>query len=487
MKTINVSPDDRLFEELGNNTYSIEDLLSELIDNSLSAKMDDIVTIELSLFFDKGKCLSTFIIKDNGSGIPFDKLGTVVSPAASITSNPLNEHGLGLKQAVASMGKLDYLATKTDSAEYTSVIHKFGWGEIDVEEKKIFETNGTEIKVSIKESSIMRSKKSRWFQKECAEFLGARYRRFLVPASRKARIILHFYDYQENLEKDVEIEKIEPVYFHTSKIENAPMIFRHEIEGSGWKAKLTFGYAPNDEEYERLGLESDNNSIYKVTMKHQGLDIIINDRVLIFHQLSDIGLVEAKHPQFNYVRGEIELLEGFKTAVTKNNVINDTHFTECIDKVRRILNGESEGPGKIKKEYLTRRAYAEEIPEACLRDRLAKNLENLPLYKADHVETEHVIENLEGKIDLYVAMKDGTKEIWEIKNERAIAQDVYQLFMYMDVENVTNGYLLAIEFSDGAKYAKEHINEKYGKRITLTTFESYNVLYPMSQEELHRY
>lgn len=486
MKTINVSPDDRLFEELGNNTYDIVDLLSELIDNSLSAKAEGIVTIELSLFFDKDKRLSTFVIRDDGIGIPFGRLGTVISPAASITDNPLNEHGLGLKQAVAAMGKLEYLATKTDKEEYTSIIHRFGWGEIGVEEKECFEKHGTEIKVNIKESSRMRSKRSNWFKTTCTDFLGARYRRFLMPASRKARIIIHFYEHQGNLEKDIEVEKIEPTYFHHSRIENTPVIFRQEIKGEGWKARLTFGYAPNAEEYERLGLDPDD-SIYKVSLNRQGLDIIINDRVLAFHQLSEIDLVEAKHPQFNYVRGEIELLEGFKTAVTKNSVINDDHFVDCISKIKSILNGESDGPDNKKKQYLRRRTYPEEIPEACLRDRLSAHLTSLPLYNALQAETEHIVENLEGKIDVYITMKDDSNEIWELKNERAIAQDVYQLFMYMDIKNISNGYLLAKEFSDGATFAKDHINRKYGKQITLTTFNSYNILQQMSPEELQKY
>jgi len=43
LDTVAVEPSDNLWGELGNNTYDFRDLVSELIDNSLAAKLDDSV------------------------------------------------------------------------------------------------------------------------------------------------------------------------------------------------------------------------------------------------------------------------------------------------------------------------------------------------------------------------------------------------------------------------------------------------------------
>src|SRR5438045_7415456 len=100
------------------------------------------------------------------------------------------------------------------------------------------------------------------------------------------------------------------------------------MEGNGWKAELTFGYATNeDNEYEELGLQPPNKfHPYRVSIGTQGLDVILHDRVILFHQLSELGIVVQRHSDYNAVRGEINLLSGFATAITKNSVRDDEHF-----------------------------------------------------------------------------------------------------------------------------------------------------------------
>jgi len=92
------------------------------------------------------------------------------------------------------------------------------------------------------------------------------------------------------------------------------------LSGDGWKAELTFGYAPQEkEEYEELGIEAPNKfQPYYVSQGKQGLDVIRHDRVILFHQLSDPDIISAKHPDYNNIRGEIDLLEGFSTAITNS-------------------------------------------------------------------------------------------------------------------------------------------------------------------------
>jgi hypothetical protein len=132
---INVLPSDNIFEELGHNTYDYKDLLSELIDNSLAARDGKSVRVHLDLFVDKDQRPHRFVISDDAAGIPAEKLGSAITPAGLRTDGSLNEHGLGMKQAVAALGQLESLVTKTADRELALEITEFRFGEIEVPEK----------------------------------------------------------------------------------------------------------------------------------------------------------------------------------------------------------------------------------------------------------------------------------------------------------------------------------------------------------------
>ena len=98
---VRVEPSDHLFKELGRNTYNFRDLLSELIDNSIAARRPgQQLAVHISIFVDQTGKSRRFVIRDNASGIPADRFGAAVSPAALQSQGSLNEHGLGMKQAV---------------------------------------------------------------------------------------------------------------------------------------------------------------------------------------------------------------------------------------------------------------------------------------------------------------------------------------------------------------------------------------------------
>ena len=134
-KTIEVKASDNLFRELGNNTYDFVDLVSEFIDNSIAAKVEDeklVVKIEIGLSKLNEK-QSYFSIKDNAKGIPFEYLGKALSPGATSGGKTLNEHGLGMKQAIAALGDLEYLITKTKYSEKALKIDELRFGSIEAE------------------------------------------------------------------------------------------------------------------------------------------------------------------------------------------------------------------------------------------------------------------------------------------------------------------------------------------------------------------
>lgn len=473
--SINIEPSDNLFRELGNNTYDFVDLISEFIDNSIAARIKEKIlhvkiVIGLSKYDERKSYLS---IKDNAKGISQEFLGQALSPGATSGGKTLNEHGLGMKQAIAALGILEYLRTKTSESDKAIQINELRFGSIDAEFIDVDFEHGTEIKVC-NINSIVPINAQKYTQ-NIVGFLGARYRRFLREDNPKMKLIIEIKNIDnDSIENKWEIKEVNPVYFHSNYRRNEPMINKKELRGRNWKAKITFGYAPNEKQYDELAIEAPKNYMpYKVSINKQGLDIINNDRVIKFHQLSEIGLVSTRHNKFNYVRGEIDLINGFTTAITKNNVIIDNNFNELIEKIKELLNS---------KGYLEKKNYPDEIPESLLRDRLKNFFQNSKMFKKNNVQTEYPIEGLGGFIDI---LADG--EPWELKINEADGLDVYQLFAYMDMGNFEKGYLVAKSFRTGAESAATFINKNHNKVIELIQRDEFPINNPPTEEELQKY
>ena len=480
-----VNPSDQIFQELGNNTYDYKDLLSELIDNCVAARVpNELLHVTIDLLVDSAGVAREFIITDHASGISQERLGLAVTPAGIRSSNSLNEHGLGMKQAVAALGKLKYLATKTRGEQSGRLIKEFRFGEIETFGVIFPQESGTIIAITELRAIVNANPTN--VTRTIRPYLGARYRRFLKPDNPQLelRISIRSYENPDRVQYEWRIEQVKPIYFHPSTRENRPVIQSYGLSGNGWTAELTFGYAPqNEAEYEELGLDKPTKfEPYSVSIAHQGLDVILHDRVILFHQLSELGIVTQRHSDYNEIRGEINLLNGFSTAITKNSIIQDQPFNECIEKIKFILRGDQPGPGNRKENYITKKSYPEEIPEVLLRDRLIEWLQNNPLNKRVNIHKEYAVEGIEGFVDI---LADG--EAWEVKVDQASAFDVYQLFMYMDIQNLQKGFLVAKNFTPGAEIAKKHIEGKHGKEIILAPRNQFPINHPPSDSEREEY
>jgi hypothetical protein len=479
-----VKPSNMIFTELGKNTYNYNDLISELIDNSLAARRSDRrLFIRINIYTDDSGKPVEFNIIDNANGIEQEKLGLAITPAGQQSSSSLNEHGLGMKQAVAAIGKLNYLATKVRGEENARVVREFTFGNIKTYFSPFEFDSGTEISViDIKPIVICTSSV---ITRTLKPYLGARYRRFLKPDNPIMDLVINIISKPTSkILYNWKIEEEKPVYFHPSTRNNKPVILGHKLIGEGWEAALTFGYAPQSEgEYNELGISVVSKyHPYHVSQSKQGLDIIRHDRVILFSQLSEIGIVPSRHPDYNNIRGELDLISGFSTAITKNYIIEDDNFRQFIDRVRRILTGEDEDPHGTKKNYLKGKNYPEQIPEKLLRDRLADWLENNPLNKKKSVSKEFVVQGIEGYIDILA-----DNETWELKTDLASALDIFQLFMYMDVGGFEKGFMVCKSASPGALIAAKHIKEKHKKEIIIATFDQFPITQPPSSTEREEY
>ncbi len=481
-KEINVQPSNAIFKELGNNNYDFLELISEFIDNSIAAKIEgELLKVELTIGVSDNPRDSYLIIKDNGHGIAEKDLARAITPAGFSGGGTLNEHGMGLKQATASLGDLKYLVTRSKGEELTSYIDKFEFGILEITQFLNNDwNNGTEICVDNLKPSIVKTKQQSYTM-GIVPYLGAKYRRFLKSDNPIMSLIIKLVD-ADNIEENGEnplfhewnVKPVKPNYFHPNTRDNKPIIFNKRFKGRGWEAKFTVGYAPNDLEYEELGIEVPKQyNPYYVSISKQGFDLIVHDRVINFAQLSQLGFVNVPHNSYNYVRGTIDLVKGFTTATTKNHILRDENFTELINELKVYL--EDQG-------VLERKNDPDELPEKLLRDRLEILFKTSKIHAKKDVNIEYTIEGLAGAIDI---LADG--EAWELKKGQADGIDIYQLFAYMDMGNITNGYLLAKSFSPGAQVAAEFINKTHGKEINTIKMEEFPILHAPNAEERKKY
>ena len=246
------------------------------------------------------------LIRDNGHGIDKVNLGKAIIPVGFSGGKTLNEHGLGMKQAVASLGTLKYLLTRSINEEMTSYADKFAFGETSILQIDYDWNYGTEICVHDLNSIVPTSQQS--YTMHVVPYLGAKYRRFLKLYNLKIQLKVTLLDIDQIDAKGnpVEIQswkvkEVKQIYFHPNKRVNKPILQNKEFKGKGWKAKFTFGYAPIDDEFEELGLEIPKPySPYAVSIKKQGFDIIVHDRVINFTQFHELEFINVPHNSYNY-------------------------------------------------------------------------------------------------------------------------------------------------------------------------------------------
>ena len=474
MVDIEVKPSDNLFKELGNNTYSYLDLLSELIDNSIAARFSNkILNIIITIGKTNNNILKYIEIRDDAKGISLERLGDAISPGAIQSDDSLNEHGLGMKQAIASLGELDFLITKTKSSDKALKIRKFKWGSIPVKEEDVEWSYGTIIRIKNLKPIVESSNTT--YSKTISSYLGARYRYFLKEENPLVNLEINMVDV-ENSNQIINkwlIKEIKPIYFHPNTRLNKPVVERKKFSGNEWEAELTFGYAPTDVEYADLGIsQPPQYSPYNVSLSKQGLDIIRFNRVILFSQLSEIGLVNARHNQFNYIRGEIFLIKGFCTAITKNSMIMDDNFIELINQIKNFLTNKS-------RNYLKFKTWNNEISDGVMRNRLANHLKKRTIDPKKEVDINVQIGNLSGLIDI---IADG--EIYKLKTKQANGLDVYQLFAYLDMGPYNKGYYIAPDFTLDADDAVQHIKNKHKKDILLVKTSEFPITHPLEPNEL---
>lgn len=507
-KIINLRPSNNLWKELGNNTYTFDEALSELIDNSISAadkQLECVISVEFYLNQSNIPNLQTcekIIVRDNASGIKEEDIPICFTPAGKQTKRSLNEHGLGFKQSISTLGNLIHFKSKHKD-EDGFVIKEFSF-DLEVFKDSFQFNHGTEISISPDDKRISNFNiNSNNFHSKIHLLyyqFGSRYRYLLTKNNIK--INLRVVDVVNNDIYEKVVEPIFPIYFHPY-INNSkgrggtakPLIYNKKfITSNGAEALLTFGFHPKDsEEYERIG---EDPEIYKSKStkgkwnKHvnhpycwspssEGLDIIMNDRVIKFHQCPEIGLTGTRESWYSAIRGELKLISGFKTTSTKNEIVRTEDYDEVLEQIRFYLtNGDDkdipESDISLYKNEFERNliSYAKDMlkksdsemdynNEDELKDKIEKNLKS-PLSKYKNVYREYPIQALGVISDFLV---DDCP--WEVKNHETDSHDISQLLTYIISLDVKYGVFVAPNFTESCYHLTRIIEDKLNIKIEL--------------------
>lgn len=114
-KFIDISPHRSVLTKISQTGYSIQEALSELIDNSIDARIDnEKLTIKVDITNDE------IVISDNGKGMTEDQASKSIRLGFSEKKGQLGEFGLGLKTSTSFLGKGFTLITspKNSDEEY---------------------------------------------------------------------------------------------------------------------------------------------------------------------------------------------------------------------------------------------------------------------------------------------------------------------------------------------------------------------------------
>lgn len=109
---IEITPHRSIMTKIAQTGYSVQESISELIDNSIDARLDDEKVI-VEIVFNK----DTISVKDNGKGMDRSQAQHCIRLGYSSKKNKLGEFGLGLKTSTSFLGEEFILKTKQQGSK----------------------------------------------------------------------------------------------------------------------------------------------------------------------------------------------------------------------------------------------------------------------------------------------------------------------------------------------------------------------------------
>lgn len=456
-----------VFRGLAKQNMLFHQCICELIDNSIAAQRNG-SKFRVDVIFEKTANGKIWLyVVDNSKGMPFKVLKDAIQIGHSPdTDNRLNEHGFGLKNALATLtqgghGDWKVFSKDRESSKISSVGSPY-ISPLIVDDDDSFpklpykiDDIGTIIKTEIKVKYIQGvqergkptfdlSKLRNWLM----EHLGVTYRAYLLPDKAKGYSIEG--DIYVSISTD--IAKVEPI--------EIPLGVTHSktisMEIGGKMYQIAYNYGSIDSERANslmINKDSKLKSYYLQSLATQGIDIRIGKRVIATKVLEHIWGVKP-HNDHNEFAGELIIPDTIprgklKTVTTKTDFKNDDSDWQ------NIFNYISE---KFPLGRTTRKTTEEEFKKE-----LVSQLKRFAS-EEDIITREKAVFPPGVKIDVYW-QKATTKEIkiYEVKTDSATALNLYQLKMYWEglIENgesPSEGILVCLDYSSAIEEMVKKLN-----------------------------
>lgn len=460
--SMDTTPDeDRLWEEIGGHFDNFTQVINEFLDNSKSNfQGNDVPSTQVRIHIEKQDENHVGVqIEDQGTGIE-DVESALQLGDKSQTDTALNEHGFGMKHALAS-GNPDnddwavYTRNEQeiDDSEYRKVAAPYLF---DKTLQVIDEANEPWPGGYNQSGTLIEFTTSRSFFDTVNKGVRGSAEKLNTAMEYLAEDL--GYVYANNIQ-DGEISinlSCSEGYSETVEAVTPTLVGHYDPGQDTVEKDLGDGKVEIEYEFGELD-EMKYKKYYKRTVSQNGIQVRINGRLLedgLFSEIWDNG----EHPRFNRLIGIINLISDDEsklpdTKTAKNGIRSgDPKLNELFQWIRNTMPD----PPKEKTDRINERELMDDLKEA---------KETHIAATSKKVEREFDVFNQIGSdipADLYVF--DGTDTVlYEGKKNTAKIDSVYQLKMYWDGAvkdqlDPDRGIIVASDFSDPTEQMVQEIN-----------------------------
>lgn len=473
--TLTVS--DGVFKGLAKQNLLLHQCIIELIDNSIAATSENIqFQIDIQMIqSEENPELVELYIADKGLGMSIEVLSNALQLGQSATiTNRLNEHGFGLKNALATLtGGIRSFDIWT-SPQGTNEVHYVS-GPFRHQMSIISETSdmpeipylGNDYKTIIKASvtrTFIKTVQGRGARSDnltplrlwLIEHLGVTYRGYLEINEETGLPYGNIFVSIGADRKRVPSLRVPLANAYTE---------RFNIELGGQEYELIYKYGTLDTVLTRNMLYNEKlKYYYQGNQVSQGIDIRLGKRTIatrqfenIWHkQSSNLVLLDepiARHNRFNDFIGELiipDLPRGVLTTINNKTDFNldDPDWVKIFNKLNEYRPVD-DPRGTTEKELVAK-----------LVDRIRSLSPN------ETISTETSVWYNGTQIDIYHEKSSGEKTIYEVKVGKGAPIDLYQLKMYWDGLLISGvqpdiGILLVEAFDSNLERMVDDINNQF--------------------------
>ena len=467
-RKVTLIADEGIFKGLSKQNMEFHQCVSELVDNAIAAKKDG-EKFRVNIIFRPGEDQSsyTLYVADNGRGMDSALLEKALQLGRSATTESrLNEHGFGLKNALATLsGGNGYwkIWTKPSNDDRVYSVEGPFKAEMFVEDDEPFPSDdflpadfSTLIKVPVKLSLIQTvqgrgapAKDLATLREWLIEHLGVLYRGYLMldPTTYDSSGVIIVSIGNDSLSVapvDVPLGATDVKYLNV------------ELGGEVRQLKFTFGTLDKVKRDE-LVRGKKAKFYYQNNIPTQGVDIRLGKRVIATRLFETIWRTDdgqsqlTRHNRYNDFVGELVIPDLPRGVLTTINNKTDFNWDDPDwIKIFRQLN-------EIK-------------PPQDIREQSEKGLKRkwMEMLKAtspeDAISDEKHVWPTGTRIDVYRRKPDGKIVIYELKVGKGAPEHLYQLKMYWDGlslngEHASEAILLVEDFGTTLEEMANLINK----------------------------